>query len=253
MFVAIFQMFDNLTPADRRKILLASRIRFTPEVEVPRRRAIEKMIETCLFVVPKSRWSSATEIMDSFEQIAGFQTLQVRAVIDGLDRLVERGRVEVRPGPPQYTYRLRPEAIDSLQNDFNDTSARLSRVLESLYADVVGNTTKGAIVSFFLEVVCEFFSHLGSQWADYLGHDRTRPPVAFEAVQSVIQKKMQKFGFDHSIGADITRRTLYFFEHSDPDFDYLKFSLGQSFYIARLLGMEGKDYLSGEIFRDKIL
>jgi hypothetical protein len=246
-------VFDDLTAAERRQVLLASRIRFTPEVKIPRQRAIEKMIETALFVAPKEHWWTATDVIESFKQIAGLQTLQVQAVIDGLDRLAERNRVEVRKTAPQYTYRLLLAASKDISHEFDESSSRLDRVLTKLYGGVIGSRTPQSMAPFFLELMCDFFSHLGSQWANYIGGEHSRSPVAFEAADKTLGKKIEKFKFDEKLRPDIARRTLHFFQVADPDFDYLKFSLGQSFYVARLLGMEGKDYLSKEIFADKTL
>lgn len=210
------------------------------------------MIETALYVAPQGQWLTANEVMRTFEDVAGRQTLQVQTVVQGLTRLVENGRAEVRR-VPQYAYRLSRSAMEDLAREFQDSSERFDRVLHRLYDGAIGEHQVRALAPFFLELMCEFFSHLGTQWAKYLAGENFHAPLAFEVIERIIPKKLEKFGIKESCHGDLTRRTLSFFQRRDPDFDYLKFSLGQSFYVARLLGMEGKDYLSKEIFADKTL
>jgi DNA-binding MarR family transcriptional regulator len=244
-------VFDNLPASERRKILLASRIRSTPEMEIPRQRAIEQMAESALFVVPAGQWVDVNTLISSLEELSGLSTLQVKTVVDALDRLAGKGRVEIRPSAHQYSYRLTSVAITELGREFEEASQRLDRVLAQLY-DPIGARPQ-SMVAFFLEVVCDFFSHMGTQWAEYLDATKSRAPIQIEPVEKLIQKKIEKFGFKNAERPDIARRTVYFFQHSDPDFAYLKFSLGQSYYVARLLGMEGKDYLAEEMFAGKTL
>ena len=239
-------MFDQLTPAERRQVLLASRIRFTSEVEAPRRRAIDKMVETVLFAASPDRWSSATDVVNAFEEIGGLRTLRVNNVVDGLTRLVENGRAEVRKEAPQFTYRLLPAATKQIEREFLEGSARLDRVLNKLYKDLIPDKNPQTLAPFFLEFVCDYFSHLGSHWADYLSGGSSLPPIQLETVERLLARKLDKFNVDPALRPGMMRRSIQFLQQTDPDFDYLKFILGQSFYVARLLGIDGKDYLSEE-------
>lgn len=210
------------------------------------------MIETALYVAVQGQWLTASDVMRTFADVAGLQTLQVQAVVDGLSRLAEKGRADVRR-VPQYAYKLSTSATQELEREFRDSSARFDRVLHRLYDDAIPQNQVLSLAPFFIELMCEFFSHLGTQWAKYLAGEHFHAPLALEVIEKIIPKKLEKFGVRESCRPDLTRRTLGFFQQRDPDYDYLKFSLGQSFYVARLLGMEGKDYLSKEIFADKTL
>jgi hypothetical protein len=223
-------MFDALAPAERRRILLASRIRFTPEVRVPRQRALEKMIENALFVGMSGEWFTTADIFEAFKQIGGLTTLRLTETEECLSHLIAAKRVEGRTIDGQRQYILAATTLHEIGEDFYSASQLFERVLKTLYGDI--HSDPSSLAPFFLEIVCDAFSILGAQWAAYLSGESMHALLELGSLEGLVERKVKK---------------------SDPDFDYLKFSMGQSFYVAKLLGIESTDYLSREIFADGIL
>lgn len=246
-------MFDKLSAAERRQILLASRIRFGVETKVPRERAIERMIENALAVAREDEWFTPSEILDVFREIGGMPTLRLNEIGTGLARLLKSDRVEAKIQKPQNAFRLTKLASDEVQADFTESSRRLERILRSLYRGVLDHYPLDNLARFFLEFACEVFRLLGSQWVSYLKGDNFRSLVDLSDVERIADEKIRKYDFNPQLRKDIRRRSIEFFQNLDPDSNQLRFALAQSFYIGQLLGVEGRDLLSEEIFADGTL
>jgi hypothetical protein len=241
-------MFEQLTPSQKRHVLLTSRIRFGAEFKFPRQKVVDKMIENALFVARSDEWFTPTHVLQAFKEIGGLPTLRLLEVEGGLDRLLKAGLVESRGTWPRLAYRLSGTAWKEVETEFKEVSDRLHRVLISLYADVLDGEDPLVLAPFFLEFVCEIFSALGAQWASYLKGAPIRSFIDFEAVEKISQRMLYRHKVPKNLHSDVRRRSVYFFEHTDPDHALIKFSLGQTFYVAQLLGIEDKDYLSEELF-----
>jgi hypothetical protein len=243
-------VFEQLSQTEKRRVLLASRIRFGVETKIPRERAIDKMIENALSVAAEDEWFTAQDILGTFRDIGGIPTLRLLQIDNGLARLLTIDRIKAKIQKPFNGYRLTPDVAEETQADFTEASRRLERVLKALYRDVLDDHPPEWLAPFFLEFVCEIFRSLGTQWASYLGGDALPSLMDMEEVERVAEAKILKCGLPTHLHDSIKRESLGFFQQANPDFDYLKFALGQSFYIAQLLGIEGKDYLSEEIFSE---
>jgi len=245
----------QLSAAEQRRILLASRIRFGPEYNVPRQRAIDRMIQNGLFVAKSDEWFTRQRLAEVFKEVGGVPTLRIAELREGLKRLEKAGKVESKYDSNQRenVYRLTKLASDEVKADFVEAARRIDRVLNILYGSVLVDRAPQSLMPFFLEFVCEVFIQLGSRWASYLSGEPLDPNVDFETIGAAAEDLLRKHGFDGRQFHALTNRSVYFFQYSDPDFDQLKFSLGQSLYVARLLGMEERDYLSEEIFSSGVL
>jgi hypothetical protein len=246
-------MFEQLSQTEKRRVLLASRIRFGVETKVPREKAIDKMIENALSVAREDEWLTAQDILGIFRDIGGIPTLRLLEIDKGLLRLLENERVEAKVQKPFNGFRLSQVASKETEADFVESSRRLERVLKALYGDAMDHHTPASLAPFFLEFVCEIFRSLGTQWASYLGGDPLPSLIDLEEVERVAEAKIQKYGLPSHLQDILKRRSVGFLQQANPDYDYLKFALGQSFYIGQLLGIEGQDFLSEEIFSNGTL
>lgn len=243
-------MFEQLSQTEKRRVLLASRIRFGVETKVPREKAFDKMIENALSVAREDEWLTAQDILGIFRDIGGIPTLRLVEIDNGLLRLLENERVEPKVQKPFNGFRLSQVALKETEADFVESSRRLERVLKALYGDAMDHYTPASLAPFFLEFACEIFRSLGTQWASYLGGDPLPSLIDLEEVERVAEAKIQKYGLPTHLQDVLKRRSVGFLQQANPDYDYVKFALGQSFYIAHLLGIEGQDFLSEEIFSD---
>lgn len=148
-------MFDALGPSERRQILLASRIRFTPEVQVPRQRALEKMVENALFVGMPGEWFTAQDVLDAFKYIGGLRTLRLTEIGSCLKHLTETGRVEEKASDGKKQYILSKKALLDIEDDFRAASLLLERVLNVLYKDL--HEDPMSLAPLFLEIACDAF------------------------------------------------------------------------------------------------
>jgi len=213
------------------------------------------MIQNGLFVARSDEWFTRQRLAEVFKEIGGVPTLRIGELREGLKRLEKSAKVECKYDSQQRenVYRLTEQASDEVSADFVEASRRINRVLNLLFGSVLVDRAPQVLLPFFLEFVCEVFNKLGSRWASYLSGEPLDPAVDFETIAAVAEHLLRKHGIDGHHLQTLKRRSVFFFQHTDPDFDQLKFALGQSLYVARLLGMEERDYLSEEIFSNGVL
>jgi len=241
-------LLEHLTPAEKRKLLFASRLRFGIESQVPRQMALDRIIENALLLARKDEWFNAHQVMDVFKDIGGLPTLRIHEIEQGLQRLQSDGRARRRQVGLSAEYQLSKSAMNDVEGSYQEGTRRFERVLRSLFGDLEGTANDGTLTSIFLEFTCEVFSALGAQWATYLKGDPLHSLIDLAQVENIASNKVRKYGIESPLAGDITRRCIKFLQQTDPDYDFLKFTLGQSFYIMHLLGVEGKDMLSQDIF-----
>jgi predicted nucleic acid-binding protein len=241
-------VLDQFSPSEKRQLLFASRLRFGTESHVPRQRAINRIIQNALFLAKPDEWFSPHQIMEVFREIGGLPTLRLREIENGLQRLEDDGNVHKRIGGISPKYKLSDSAANDVDLSFQEGVRRFERVLISLFSDLEIDARQNILSSVFLEFTCDVFRALGAQWATYLKGDPLHSLIDLVQIENIANNKTHKYGIPASARADVCRRCISFFQKTDPDYDFLKFTLGQSFYIMHLLGVEGKDLLSQEIF-----
>ncbi|HEV2298364.1 MAG TPA: hypothetical protein VGR72_07590 [Candidatus Acidoferrales bacterium] len=241
-------LIDELPASEKRRLLFVSRLRFGIESKIPRQKAVDKIVENALFLLGPEGSFTSRQIMEVFRDIGKVSTLRIREIEDGLRRLTDDGRVREHRYTMPRKYSLSRSAIHEASASYDESARRFDRVIDKLFGDLIVAVGKPVLASLFLEFVCEVFSALGAQWVSYLSGKPIGDLINRERVEEIVHARAAKLKLGASPRTEIQKRCVDFFSHLDPDFDYLKFTLGQSFYIVNLLGVEGGNLLSEEIF-----
>lgn len=241
-------LIDDLPPSEKRRLLFVSRLRFGTESKVPRQKAVDKIIENALFLLGSEGTFTSKQVMGVFRDIGGVPTLRLKEIEEGLNRLVADERVHEHKYTLSRKYSLSSRAINEASASYEESARRFDRVICKLFGDLTPSPGKALLASFFLEFVCEVFSALGAQWVNYLSGKPISELINRERVEEIAEDRATKLGLDAPLKVETLRRCIDFLTDMDPDYVYLKYTLGQSFYIVNLLGVEGGNLLSEEVF-----
>jgi hypothetical protein len=242
------EMFEHLTTEERRSILLAVRKRFSPEFNVPRDRAVESLALNSLFLGNVDEWFGSEDIVEVLRQL-DVPTLHIADIEEALTKLAAAGKLERDQKARGFRYRITEPIRNEILADLNESSRLQTRILRKLYAPVLGVGDGNALAPFFSSVVVQVFSELGAQWTSYLLGAPLKEFLNLARVEEIIESKLKRFGINSAHKSLIKRRTIKFFHENDPDYSQFKFLIGQTLYVAELLGMDGKDFLAEETFR----
>lgn len=238
---------DDLPIPEKRKLLFLSRLRFGIETKIPRQKAVDRIIENALFILGPEGSFTAKQVMDVFREIGKVPTLRIGEIEDGLKRLIEDRRVIPHHENIPRRYSLSKSAAEDSMASYSESSRRFDRVTDRLFGNLEPSV-RDTSASLFLEFVCEIFSALGAQWVSYINGQPIDTLINRDRVEELAETLAHKRNLSQPLRGEVKRRCIQFLTNSDPDYDYLKFTLGQSFYIVHLLGVEGHNLLSEEIF-----
>lgn len=242
-----YQM-DTYSIIDKRALLFAARMRFSPQSRIIRDVALEKIIERQLFILDREGGITPREIMEQEDIcLADGTIVTTRVDIDkSLERLDEKNKVTHFEESGEIRYRLTEEALQEYNESQRTAGELFTRVVSQLFK----NTGEGPAVyqTPFLECLCIIFSQLGEFYVRVIKGDvdfdeLLRSPIIKRALQT-IENKYQ------NIDTSLFESALFsFFEDTDPDYDAIKWNMAQNYYIAKAIGLDPSGFLlSKEVF-----
>jgi hypothetical protein len=244
------QLDVDLTIGEKRDLLELVRIKFGFETKVPRDTAVDRICEKALLESSPERPLSVADVCETLQQRGvPLRNLEVK---QSLERLKLRGRAATIPDSSPTKFFLTEETATGLHRELGEAHARIQRVVAKLYSGVAVDPRK--LRRFFLRVLSDVFSQFGKEWvgvcvgrlqlADVFNADRMKRILTNAAVAAQLERQARKVVFS---------RTMGFFKDQDPDFHFLKFTMGQSYFIAHLLAIDtAVDPLSAEAFANSV-
>lgn len=243
-------MLEQLSQADQRRALLASRLHFSPEFTTPRKNAAEAILENALYLTEVGEFVSVSQILETLAKVASVSILRCQEVQDLLKGLAASGRVLQSSDGETPTFKLAAKTTEEIVNQYEEAARKLDRVVNRLYERVSPSTPRERLKVLLTDALCEVFSALGSQWASYVTGTPIRDILNSDKLDGIIDAILKRRGFPPRSHSDLKRAPTQFFRNSDPDFDQIKFGFGQNMYVLQLLGMDGCDLLSQDAFRN---
>lgn len=246
-------MLTELSIEQKQQLLLASRIRFGPDFEVPREAAIDAIVERSIFAVENSDndWVRAEKIDKYLHEKAQIK-LHSKEVKSAIQRLIDRSAVQTGfDKDKKLGYRLADENRESLHTELNGSLELTNDVVRRLFEPLIGGPEDlDGLRSYFLAFLCKVFAKFGTQWVLLqTGNIKREQFLDSAAFDSIIAASLKGTTFDSDQKKFVRRKSYDFFRLSETQFDRLKFNLGQSYYIAEILGMKSDiDLLSKSVF-----
>ena len=237
-------IFNGMSLEEKRNLLHSARIRFGIECKIPREIVIDKIIERALFLSPMS---TLNELFNVFKEYADLPSFRKPVLESSLRRLEKDNRIECK----NERFQLTEAASKDVENELVIAEKRFNNIINRIFADIITKENENQLKKFFLSVFSEIFARLGNQWLKLrIGQITVEEFVEHKELVKIISKNIKEFSLDN-LKNQLERRCLEFIRESDPEYDYFKFSLGQSFYIAKILGLDTQvDLLSKETFSE---
>jgi hypothetical protein len=239
-----------LTIEEKRDLLEVVRIKFGVEARVPRELAIDRICEKALLGSSPSSPLAVSDVCGRLQDRKA--PLRFNEVRNAIGRLRQRGRVLLAADTRPQKYFLGDEAAAELAREIGEANARIQRIVAGLYAGVAIDPRK--LRGFLLRVLCELFARFGKEWVR-IAVGRVEMKDIFDPtdVRRILVEAAKWAAIEKSDRNLLFARTLQFFRDDEPDYRLLKFTLGQSYFIAQLLAMDIPfDPLSTEIFSGSV-
>jgi len=220
-------------------------MRFSPQIQPVKETAIDKTIEQILFVFSSGKELGSKEIQDVFSSESGY-AINLFDMENSLKRLIENKRVILKQKRNLQLYELTDEARREIRDLQCQAEERFNSVVNKLFK----NTREGSSVynSPFLKFLCIIFSQLGEESVRLIKGDvKVDKFLSSSSIPLILEKIKKDFpSIDHAL---FKSAVLSFFQDSDPEYDMIKWSIAQSYYIAKALGIDPSGILlSKEVF-----
>jgi len=243
---------DTCSIIDKRALVFAARMRFSPQSQMIRDVALDKIIEQQLVILDREEGVSPQEITEQEDICLANGTSVITRVDIGksLERLSKTSKICLFEESGEIRYRLTEETLQEYNESRNTTEKLFTRVVNQLFK----NAGEGiaAYQTPFLECLCIIFSQLGEFYVRVIKGDvdldeLLRSPIIKRALQSVDNKypNIDTSFFDSAV--------FSFFDKIDPDYDAIKWNMAQNYYIIKAIGLDpNSSLLSKEVFGEAI-
>ena len=242
--------FNELTVDEKQQLLQAARIRFGPELKIPRQRATEAIIERAIFLCNEQSKSEITSVnLRDFISKSAKIDINLKDISSTLDQLVQTQRIVVKHTTGyEDTYILSNQVADEFRSEIVHSANLLNSVIKRLFDNIISaSVTPKHLTKYFLDFLASLFAKLGQQWVSQ--RMKFLPPdelIRNEEFNNIIREAINKSKLPKAIHGVLKSKCYDFFRINDPEYDQLKFNVGQSYYIAKLLGYGSNiDFLSG--------
>jgi len=242
----------------KRSLLSSIRMRFSPQVQAIKEAAIDSIVERILAIAPEDTGYSAQEVQHLFSDNAGFHIIY-SDIDHSLQRLAEEGRGESIPevlvggktkGKKRELYKLSTDSRKQLEEFGRESTRRFNSVVQRLFNN--SEVESSAYGTPFLNFLSLIFSQLAEEYVQLLkgdvsSDDLVSSPV-FSSALSAVKNELKSL--DPSL---FESAAISFFRDTDPEYDAIKWSLSQNYYILRVIGVDKElSPLSKEIFENAV-
>jgi hypothetical protein len=231
----------SLTLEEKRQVLHAALLRYLPEAQPLRERALERVVLIGLLGSSEDQPYRIGQIQRNFG--SGMAEVRVEVIRQVLDRLILAGKVGHKPLNTRQAYYLKPDQYPDLAKAIGDAAnlfdAPLRRMLKGTEYLVPYEAGAGICRRF----ICECFARFGRQIAKTVmgrlsGHDLLQVADARAAFRAAANGK----GLSAPALELLEGRCLGFLKSADLEDERLKFYLTQGYYLTQLLGLEGGQF-----------
>jgi hypothetical protein len=239
--------------AEKRALLLASRMQFAPETQSLRDAATERIVEQVLLLAdPQTRLSIPQIEAALDEAMGGIGTARIGEVRRALTRLAQAQRVEGQgEGLEGRSYQLLPRSRGDLEATTRAAQSEFDRIVRELFRTAQGGPSRYS--SAFLECLQLLFRHVADTYVRLITGE-IREGEIFE--QTALRETLQTVAERHpELEAAALERALHaFLTQSVPAYDTIKWNMTQNQYLLKALGLaEESLLLSKEVFNNAVL
>ena len=244
------------TVEEKRQILYAALLRYSPEAGSLRERALDRLVLVALLGSSDSQPIRVGEIRKLIRVDPRSPGLRTDVIQDTLDRLTNQDKVNHALPRTQHAYYL----TESGRQDIDEAAESAAQLFEPVLARMLDDTSAlcdrrdGVFVC--RTFVSECFARFGQQIAKSVTGELTKDKLIDAVdVQGAFQAAIRSVSLSKEAIQSLEARCIRFLRSTERDAEELKFRLTQGYYVAQLLGLNAYDFnpLADDAFRDSVL
>jgi len=233
---------DNAEDEVSRAVLFSARVRFSPTGATIREQAIVRIIEQNLACQKEGTALTAEDIC-RVVCFAGHRTvLRDADAREGLRILSENGRVVKSRSSGKDVFELSPQAREEANQIHAECERRNNAIIDKLFGKAQGGAHAYALA--FHRVLGDVFASLSGAYVEAISQSgKTSALADHELLPSAIKEAIDRHK-PPDVNAFATG-VKQFFRKPEPDFEKLKWSMAQNYYVTKALGSDASaDLLS---------
>ena len=240
---------------ERRQILYAALLRYSPEAGSLRERVLDRLVLVALLEGSHSQPMRVGEIQKLTRVDPRSPGLRTDVIQDTLDRLMSRKKIDRALFRTRHAYYL----TDTGRKDTDEATESAAQLFEPVLARMLQDTSalcderNGAIVC--RTFISECFARFGQQIAKSVTGELTKDKLVDGGdVQGALQAAISSVSLSNEAIQSLEARCIRFLRSTERDDEELKFRLTQGYYVAQLLGLNTYEFnpIGDDAFREAI-
>ena len=245
-----------MTVEEKRQVLYAAILRYSPEAGSLRERAIDRLVLVALVESSSLAALKIGQIQQLTRVAPGSPGLRMEIIKQALHRLMTRQEVAQTLLRTKNVYHL----TDAGRDDIDKAAESARQLFQPVLARMLQNTSdlceigQGEIVC--RRFVSECFARFGQQIAKAVtGTFNGNQLLAAVDVEAAFVAATDSMTLSFDATQSLKARCIRFLRSNEPDDQELKFRLTQGYYVAQLLDINMHDFnpIADDAFRGAIL
>ena len=245
----------TMTIEERRQILYAALLRYSPEAGSLRERVLDRLVLVALLEGSHSQPMRVGEIHKLTRVDPRSPGLRTDVIQDTLERLMSRKKVGHALFRTRHAYYL----TDTGRKDTDEAAESAVQLFEPVLTRMLQDTSAlcnehdGAHVC--RTFVSECFARFGQQIAKSVTGELTKDKLVDAVdVQGAFQAAISSVSLSNEAIQSLEARCIRFLRSTERDDEELKFRLTQGYYVAQLLGLNTYEFnpIADDAFREAV-
>ena len=244
-----------MTNEEKRQILYAALLRYSPEVGPLRERVLDRIVLVALLESSHSNPMRLRQIQRLTRADPRSPGLRRDVIEETLSRLMSRTKVEHVRHNTGSAYCLTNAGRDDTDEAAASAYQLFQPVLARMLRDTATVCDEHDAVVVCRSFVSECFARFGQQIAKAVTGEFTKDQlVGTVDVNGAFQAAIRKVSLSDDAIESLKARCIRFLRSTEPDDEELKFRLTQGYYVAQLLGLDPYKFnpLAEDAFREAV-
>jgi len=234
---------NTLTIEEKRRVVYASLLRFSPEAGSLRERAVDQIVLGALLGSTEDQPARIGAIRSNLQLGPDAPEIRIETIQESIDRLVQQDKVGHTLVRQRHAYYLRLEVAESIGRAVEESVQLFDSVLARLLHDTDHLVPKKDAQAACRSFICECFARVGGQIAKTVtGQLDAGDLVRLAQIREAFRVAIEGRGLTAEAAELLEARCVSFLKSADPEDERLKLYLTQGFYFAQLLGLEDRPF-----------
>ena len=228
---------------ERRQILYAALLRYTPEAGSLRERALDRFILVALIGSTKYSPMTIQQVHNLTILVPKSPGLRTEVIVDTLTRLVKANWVSQIQVSNENSYFLSDIGLRKTEEETDSAALLFRPVLDRMLQDTAGSFSVEQGEKVCRTFISECFARFGHQIAKAVTGDLLNDDlIGNREVRRAFQAAINTVSLSKEAVESLRARCNRFLRSPEPQDQNLKFRLAQGYYVVQLLELSPKDF-----------